>query len=286
MASLAFEVHVDKENDTPVAVFTKSGGGGGLKAIGPQSKRFAQPTPRKALNDVNNFAVPLKKPGLKIAKGFENQIKKPEPEMKKKKTQKLKDVQVDKKPPKTVVTNVTVTKKQPSPVVVHQPSLPDDEEYDSDSIFPRSQRLSTYVGKVFSWRPPCLFGAAILNSDEESDISDEENFQDDLIEWPARSEFPDHDDLLPCPDIDDLPPPMTDDDLDALLQAHSSATASAQSQPQCLDAPLLPSQEVESAPLSKSPSPVPSDTDLCLLQTPDTSLSLGSLHVMTSHDIV
>ena len=92
--------------------------------------------------------------------------------------------------------------------------------------------------------------------------------------------------LLACPDIDDLPPPMTDDDLDALLQAHSSATASAQSQSQCLDAPLLPSQGVESAPLSKSPSPVPSDTDLCLLQTPDTSLSLGSLHVMTSHDIV
>ena len=44
MAGLAFEVHVDKENETPVAVSTK-GGGGGLRTFGHPSKCCDEPRP-------------------------------------------------------------------------------------------------------------------------------------------------------------------------------------------------------------------------------------------------
>lgn len=51
-----------------------------------------------------------------------------------------------------------------------------------ESIFPKSQRLSSYVDKLLTWRPPCLFGT-IPDSEPESDNDDA--LMDKLVNTPV-----------------------------------------------------------------------------------------------------
>ncbi|XP_005089809.1 uncharacterized protein LOC101862232 [Aplysia californica] len=277
MAAIGFEVHVDKENATPAAVFNK---GSVLKGFGPRrDKKLTQPTPRKALFDVNNDQQLSKKvglgkesglsgelskpnkPGLKISSGVENktdEVKKPEAKkvFRKKLPKKTKEPEADNKPPKV---QPSISTKQPSPSYP-DPSIPeDDEEYDSDSIFPRTERLSTYVDKLFSWRPPCLFG---LIPDSESDLSDP-NLSSDSLDIP-----------MPEPEVEAMP----EADLFSLLVPLPEVDASAS------ESSGRQSSNQETSGQQARPSfltsPIEEDSSLSLTPSPDTSLSLGHLQVM------
>lgn len=281
MSALAFRVHIDKENEAPAAVIGKSAGA--LKSFGPRQKNFVQPTPRKALFDVNNERqlssnkfvpgknVNLKQPiknqnsMLRIARGVENSH-----------TTKLQS--------KGALSNITKNKpkapeiKAPKVKTVVKPKIVpptqqkhdslDDEESEGESIFPRSERLSTYVGQLFSWRPPCLFGS--IPDSEDSDLSDHDDHDNsilpellDMIDIPMpEMDVPDMRDILSV--MDPLPVPE-----DHAAESQSPASQLSQDQqrgagPSELDTLSLP---------------VPSEFDI--IPTPDTSLSLGSLHVMT-----
>jgi len=280
MSSLAFRVHFDKENDTPAALMGK--GAGTLKSFGPRQKQFVQPTPRKALFDVNNelqlssnkfvrgkdvkLQQPMKKSStsaLRISKGGENTFVK-KPELKNGSTNKIRNKTKGPvlKAPK--VSSLVNTK--PAPLAQHKlaPPVPLDEEYDSDSIFPRSERLSTYVGQLFSWRPPCLFGS--IPDSEESDMSDDEDLYDILdLPVPDLPEVVEMDDdifssMVPLPVPEDLfPQPFT------YKLSHDQKEAG----PSGL------------RPIDSDLDTLPVLGEFDILPTPDTSLSLGSLHVMT-----
>ncbi|XP_059159324.1 uncharacterized protein LOC131943310 isoform X2 [Physella acuta] len=257
MAALGFEVHVDKEN-APSILHTK---GSALKSFGLRNNgKLAQPTPRKALFDVNqdprgpvgkNFnSIDIKhneklfnpvKP--KVSSGVENHPQ--GPGIKKSETRKTPAQHSHRKslkntknelPPVISATTKKVTRKPP--VIQQQPDN-DDCEYDSDTIFPRSERLSTYVDKLLAWRPPCLFGTI---PDSDTDCSEpEEIMHEEICEMPVS--------FVPVPEFLEM-------DLENLMDELP---------------PLEIPEEFES----------PEKDTYMLDQTPDTSLSLGSLQVMT-----
>jgi len=231
MSALGFEVHIDKENDTPVPGMINKGGP--LKHFGREAKGKVQPTPRKALYDVNQEPANAQalrnlgrnkldssstvlrdgctstfKPLLKVAKDAENdplgahnkkQDSKKTPAIQKKE---LKGTEIH--PPK----HKSVRAEKPKPSKPRENVA--DEEYDSDSIFPRSERLSSYVDKLLVWSVPCFFKAPLDSESECSDV--EELLQDDILlemppVMPVVTEFSDADlDIL----IRDLPLPKLD----------------------------------------------------------------------------
>jgi len=182
----SFMVHIDKENETPAALAHK----GPVKAFGPRKGKLNLQTPRKALFDVNNEQQlgkaprgkdsstygPIKNPGktkCDIFQDFENQnsnksIKKAQP--KKESTQKI-HKKIER--PQVLTKATVVTKKQPVQKLKPVKKFEADEEW--DAIFPRQERLSTYVDKLFSWRPPCLFGELPESDVSDLDVSEQED---------------------------------------------------------------------------------------------------------------
>ena len=86
------------------------------------------------------------------------------------------------------------------------------------------------------------------------------------------------------PDIEPLAPMPLPEEEELLFSTRYTAEETPSTAASVNECPqrLQGSQTSRSASLSNNPSPVHSDSDLCTLQTPDTSLSLGSLCVMTS----
>ena len=54
---------------------------------------------------------------------------------------------------------------------------------DFEDLWPKKERVSTYIEKLISWRPPCLFGIHAISDDEE-EVDEEKRIQDmmDLID--------------------------------------------------------------------------------------------------------
>ncbi|CAL1525945.1 unnamed protein product [Lymnaea stagnalis] len=255
MSALGFEVHIDKENATPAALFNK---GGTLKSFGSiNNGRHIQPTPRKALIDVNNDArgqlgkdfgtnaskemlFNSVKPCTKMSTGIENLQH--GPHMKKPDSKKTLSLQQPHgkglKHHKEFGLQPSTKKPERRQKRQHPPTHISDEEYDSDTIMPRHERLSTYVDKLLAWRPPCLFGTI---PDSESDNEPDDLLNDDIINIPLTMiEVPQFNETDLDNLIEDLPPLETLDD------------------------------ETESAEQDR----------VVFEQTPDTSLSLGGLYML------
>uniref|UniRef100_A0A0B6ZM26 Uncharacterized protein n=1 Tax=Arion vulgaris TaxID=1028688 RepID=A0A0B6ZM26_9EUPU len=197
MSFVGFEVHVDKENDVPS--INKRGA---LKHVGLNGDRgkLQQTVTRKALLNVINEPANLASRGLggkqlSLAKdGISNSVKssskilsgaenRPVNTDNKKqhchKTPSLQGVKVSDNAGShsSKVKSVEAPKKLQAPL---KPlSVVNDDDYDSDSIFPTSERLSSYVSKLLTWRPPCLFGALPNSESDNSDL--EELPEDDIL---------------------------------------------------------------------------------------------------------
>nr|KAI8769886.1 hypothetical protein BgiMline_001909 [Biomphalaria glabrata] len=282
MSALSFAVHNDKEN---VGVSK----GINLKSIGSKNKGIhVQPTPRKALIDVNHDSrvslgvlnsftkeshlYPLKA-HPKVSSGVENipqgtSIKKIEA----KKTPKLQTKVLKNSKENSTSVNVDVKPKKKHTITPQPPaSTSDDEE---ESIFPKSQRLSSYVDKLLTWRPPCLFGT-IPDSEPESDNDDA--LMDKLVNTPvlfpevALPEFSEQDlDLM----IDLLPLDVPEPDIDQDNRVPNTACSSVQFSTKDLDLSidLQPLEETET------------DDKVIFDATPNTSLSLGTLQMLCNYD--
>lgn len=160
-------IHIDKENATP-SFFPNKGGKGIL----------TQATPRKALNDVNKDTS---RPILVKTSWKEETFTKPSAESFKPLREKINANQsTNVAPPKKMSQQKNIQKKEgktsqhPSSTKaskqkkkVQMPDPPPAEEdgYDSDTIWPRSERLSTHLQSLLAWRPSCFAG-----NDYESDL--------------------------------------------------------------------------------------------------------------------
>lgn len=57
-------------------------------------------------------------------------------------------------------------------------------ESDDESIWPRKDRVSTYVHRILSWRPPCLFGLSPQSDNEEEEIRERRLIMEELDNLP------------------------------------------------------------------------------------------------------
>ena len=55
---------------------------------------------------------------------------------------------------------------------------------DSDTIWPKAERLSTHIHSIFTWRPSCL-AANDYESDSDGNLSEEEIPDQIIMERPA-----------------------------------------------------------------------------------------------------
>ncbi|XP_046327461.1 uncharacterized protein LOC124111725 [Haliotis rufescens] len=189
MAALRFQIHVDKENASSLGVNPKlrNGSTSGIrgkvfqesitpgltkprKALGdvntPASSR-----PRKALGDVNGTSGGILKPvkgksgGLKPLSLNPQSFKKPEGKRSQEKGLRKQEPKI------SVPVLQTARSCQPASSLcedieqMHVEKEPDDDE----DVWPARERISTYIDKLISWRPPCLYNTWSDSDDEEDD---------------------------------------------------------------------------------------------------------------------
>lgn len=51
-------------------------------------------------------------------------------------------------------------------------------EDDFEDIWPKSERISTYIKKLVNWRPPCLFGDLPVSEDEDEETEERERIEE------------------------------------------------------------------------------------------------------------
>ncbi|BFZ01324.1 hypothetical protein BsWGS_04364 [Bradybaena similaris] len=269
MSVLGFDIHVDKENAAPGLNINRrkalnSFGSASGKQIADRNRgKSAHLAQRKALTDVINdpasrntkenrstinkdeFCSSLQ-PSCKVVCGAEDlhgnlghterDYQKTVPPL-----QQLK-VPTDLGSPKSKSASSSKNQKvQLKPKTASKIIYEDD---DTDATFPSSERLSSYVNRLLTWRPPCLFGAL---PDSESDNSDLEQLPEDDILLDMQ---------LPTPTV----PEFSDEDLVNLMND-------------------LPPQNPEFGD-ERGDFYEDKAIELALDQTVDTSYTFGSLHVM------
>ncbi|GFN73762.1 hypothetical protein PoB_000026800 [Plakobranchus ocellatus] len=190
MASLGLNIHIDKENATP-----HIGKGESIKfASNKGNKGLSQATPRKALYDVNKdttnvtslksmqnggFLKPMAdamQPAAKLSVRPANQVNTSLVNKDKVKRSSLKENKILHKKEATPSMHPTSSKASKLKKKASKKSTPnpfEEDGYDSDTIWPRAERLSTHMHKILAWRPPCLLGNDI-ESDTDGSLSEEE----------------------------------------------------------------------------------------------------------------
>lgn len=187
MASLAFQPFVDKENAGSIGVRPNKGQtGGGLGKVFNKGNAFA--TPRRALGDVGNktidngtshkqiqkpSVIPLQNKGLQMKSSNVQPLSSRSGNVMQKPT-------VNENIKKKVLCSTKVTTK-PEPISHRKPDvedieymhIPNEEEDDFEDIWPKSERISTYIKKLVTWRPPCLFGDLPESDDDEDEETEE-----------------------------------------------------------------------------------------------------------------
>ncbi|XP_069139300.1 uncharacterized protein [Argopecten irradians] len=189
MASMTFMPYVDKENAGSHGIHSSKGqqrsssGLGAGKVFGSSSQNQLV-TPRKALGDVSNRNLSLNSnsKGLKPQKP---EFKQPAPQQQK--GQKLKGNK-----PKTITQLSVMVKVAPTLMndIVHNMLFNIFVDFlvqiehgilifvcifsddDFEDIWPKSERISTYISQLISWRPPCLFSHLPDSGDETDEEED------------------------------------------------------------------------------------------------------------------
>ncbi|XP_061171488.1 uncharacterized protein LOC133181001 [Saccostrea echinata] len=159
--------NINKENQGVKAFGLKQGSVNPLKPL-KLADSTNLVTPRKALGSINKDprAASIKTPSLKQLCNPDSG--KPENLKKSSKPQ----IDLGKKQ-KTVAPQLKLT-KQPIVPTRHQVEeiehmyIPlDNEEDDFEDIMPKSERISTYISKLISWRPPCFGNPHFSDAEEE-----------------------------------------------------------------------------------------------------------------------
>ncbi|GFR98496.1 hypothetical protein ElyMa_002770400 [Elysia marginata] len=185
----SLNIHIDKENATPSFIPNK--GGKGL---------LTQATPRKALYDVNQDRTG---PNLQRSNWKDEGFTKPTAETLKplrkksntplatkpvstKKVLLQENKNAEKKEVKPTQQPASTKTSKPKKKVIKKPAPTPDEEdgYDSDTIWPRSERLSTHIHSILSWRPSCFMGNDLDCDDLDSSLSDVEIPDQIIMEKP------------------------------------------------------------------------------------------------------
>ena len=226
MASIQFQIHKDKENVTSTNFKTSSGLSHNAKTFNP-SNFHSLKTPRRALGSVNEAhrvgggkfdpKIPLKNTApsgfgnnLKPSKSLIYKESKPkkhankENEVLQQKPQSLGEKHLAKKKP------IVSAPPPPSFLLPEMEYMPPSSPLDlDDDILPAKERASTYVSKLFSWRPQCLFGS-LPDSDSEDELR---STMEELDNIPVPEQF-----CIEVPQIqpedinlDDLELPSMDD---------------------------------------------------------------------------
>ncbi|XP_048747154.1 uncharacterized protein LOC125659515 isoform X2 [Ostrea edulis] len=73
---------------------------------------------------------------------------------------------------------------------------PDDQEDDYEDIMPKSERISTYISRLISWRPPCFGDFPFSDDEEERSEADTMKRRDDIINRLGQN-LPSHDLIEP-----------------------------------------------------------------------------------------
>jgi len=190
-------------------------------------------TPRKALGNINkdpraaSIKTPSLKPSCQPGSAQPNDVKKASSKSSNDLGKKQKTGGPQLKFPKLLV----APQGQQMEEIEHMyiPPPPRDADDDFEDIMPKSERISSYISKLISWRPPC-FGDYPF-SDEEEERSEEEMMKkrediaqrlgqnlssEDPIE-PVMSE----EDFLSTEPLADIPLPSLDIPLPSLLPLHS-----------------------------------------------------------------
>ncbi|KAK7110942.1 uncharacterized protein [Littorina saxatilis] len=259
MASVQFQIHTDKENATATGLKTIGGGLQGGKSF------QAHKTPRRALglvNEAHRVGLGPQVPAPQLKGGITSSLSahalKPKNGVADRDSKLKQRQQVDKENPvqkakqhgeKTTARPIPPAKQQHLPTwslpdieYMPPPSPPRDDDED---MLPVKDRASTYVHKLLSWRPQCLFGAQPDSEEEEEEEERErQRIMEELDNLPALNEdvFPMANLHLSCEELDvdslELPtmddlliPEVPDDSLDctaqtSLPQADCSASAS------------------------------------------------------------
>ncbi|RUS79546.1 hypothetical protein EGW08_012676 [Elysia chlorotica] len=207
-------IHIDKENATPS--FVPSKGGKGL---------FSQATPRKALYDVNKDMTrplalkstwnegftkpsadtyqPARKKTITPMAHKKESHKKLSMQKNQENIQK-KEVNPQQHPTSSKASKPKKKVKKPEPVFDEE-----DDGFDSDTIWPRAERLSSHLTSILAWRPSCFVGND-HDSDLDLSLSDGEmGMPEQIIIGPPKPDGP----FESLPDIDmasmlaDLPDP-------------------------------------------------------------------------------
>lgn len=195
MASLAFQPFVDKENAGSIGVRPNKGqAGGGLGGLGKVfNKGNDLVTPRRALGDVGNKTAnkgpslqPMQKPSIPLQnKGLQMKsvniqplsnrsanIQKPTVN----ESLKKKVVCSSKVPVKVEPVNCKISEIED----IEHMHIPETEEDDFEDIWPKSERISTYIKKLVNWRPPCIFGDLPDSEEEDSEESEQKKGSEEL----------------------------------------------------------------------------------------------------------
>ncbi|XP_076103707.1 uncharacterized protein LOC143072583 [Mytilus galloprovincialis] len=235
MASLAFQPYVDKENAGSFGVRPNKGQiGGGLGKVFNKGNEQSLVTPRRALGDVNRDLKAVNNgPGLKpMQKPSGLPLQSKGLQMKSANIQPLtgRSGNIMQKPSvnenlrkKSISTNKVTVKIEPvhkrlAEDIEHM-HIPKEEEDDFEDIWPKSDRISTYLNKLVRWRPPCLFGELPDSSDEEEEKLERQRMKEEeerkmvasLAKYSTqKSDCSDEfrlEDLLEPEDFEDVPLP-------------------------------------------------------------------------------
>lgn len=218
MASMTFMPYVDKENTGSLGIHSGKGqqrsstglGGGKLFSSNPQKSLV---TPRRALGDVSN----VRSQSLKAQKhAFKPPASQERKGLKLHGTKQGQQLQMR-----------SIAKEKNIPVEPHYDDIEhmhipkDMQDDDFEDIWPKSERISTYISQLISWRPPCLF-ADYPASDDEVDEEEErrkrmEDLSNILDTMPEPPTFVDDvpeldEDILWIPEpLEDVPFPSSDE---------------------------------------------------------------------------
>lgn len=170
---MTFMPYVDKENAGSHGIHSSKGqqrsssGLGAGKVFGSSSQNQLV-TPRKALGDVSNRNLSLNS-NSKGLKSQKPEFKQPAPQQQK--GQKLKGNK-SKTIAQVKLKEKTVPKEPEYEEIEHMHIPPDIDDDDFEDIWPKSERISTYISQLISWRPPCLFSHLPDSGDETDEEED------------------------------------------------------------------------------------------------------------------
>ncbi|OWF49493.1 uncharacterized protein LOC110451710 [Mizuhopecten yessoensis] len=201
MASMTFMPYVDKENAGSLGIHPGKGqqrassGLGGGKVFGSSAQKKLV-TPRRALGDVSNR-------GLSLNSNSQG-LKQQKPAFKPPSSQQKKGLKLQGNKQSNVLQTKTVTKEKAVPIEphydeiehMHIPKKIEDDDF--EDIWPKSERISTYISQLISWRPPCPFSHLPESGDETDEEEERKKRMEDL--YNVLDNMP-----KPLPSVCDLP---------------------------------------------------------------------------------